>query len=528
MYRFFTLFIMVVSLTCMQAQDMDYASQNETLLEQLDKVVANKELRHKARLYRADSLRSVARDLSGGERISIYKEAYDSYSRFLTDSVFSLLNEIRHTPEYADDSKLQAWTGICEARNYGVMGLYSTSFDILRDYRPEGFDPETKLLYYNTIHAVTGWMADYSRMPASNLSVNLADSAMSYLETVYSLEHDTISSILVYSTLMLDQGNYQHCIDTLLSSKDLFDEGASVYLYAVLAQAYEKIGQEDAAIYYLTKTCINDLEEGVTEYMALPILAKRMQEKGQTERAYRYLICSLEDASLCHSSLRTFETANFFPIIDGARRAEEKRLQQSRQFATVLGVLCVFFIIYFLVLRIKTAQREVSQKKKYLEEISFIAEHDELTGLLNRHGCNLYIAKAITQKQPGYLGILDIDLFKKVNDTYGHNVGDKVLKAVADCFKAMPHNTTARIGGDEFITFTTDSVSPVEYLKDINQFFDAIRAIELPEMKGQHISVSYGAVYFDGISYSSFDELYREADRKLYQSKMVEGCKITL
>lgn len=528
MQRYLVSLFILVCLNCLHAQEINFSRQNEHLLKQLDEVVANKDIYQNRRLSQADSLRALARNLSGEERIKMYKDAYETYSRFVTDSVFVLFDEIRRTPEHASDQKFQIWTNICEARNYGMMGLYTSSFDILHKYQPEDLDPEMKLLYYNTLRAVTGWMADFSKIPAKNLSVNLADSAFSYLQTIYTLDKYPISSILIHSTLLLEQKQYQQCIDTLLQSTDMFDEGSIVYQYAILAQAYEETGQEDEAIYYLTQTSIHDLKEGVTEYMALPVLAKLIQEKGQTERAYNYLICSLEDASLCHSSLRTLETANFFPIIDGARRAEDERLKQTRQFATVLGILCVLSVIIILALRIRNAHKEVKQKKKHLEEISVIAEHDELTGLLNRHGSNLYIVKAIEKQQPGYLGILDIDLFKMVNDTYGHNVGDKALKAVAKCLETIPHQITARIGGDEFISYTTDQITAEEYAKNIETFFDAIRAIRIPEMGDNRISVSFGAAYYDGTSHIGFDELYREADSKLYESKKAKGCKMTL
>ena len=516
----------------MVAAEVDSFDDNETLLQQLDVVVAHKAEYQQRRHHRADSIRMVAHRQSGYERISTLKVAYDTYQRCLTDSVFCVLDEIRQTPEYATDTALQVWTTLCEARNLGVMGLYSSSFDLLRDIDPAPLCRELQLLYYNTMHAVTGWMVDFSRKGTPKLAATLADSASAYLHRVYQLEEDSVSITLILANILLEREDYQHCIELLCDTEHLFDSGTSIYRYAVLAQAYEHLGRDQEEIRYLTLTSIHDLQEGVTEYMALPNLAKRMQERGETDRAYNYLICSLEDAAICHSSLRAIESTDIFPIIDNAYRNEQELLRQSHLLTLTLIFVCIGLVIYLIVFylcqHIRHAQSEVAQKKRHLAEMSYIADHDELTGLLNRHGGRAPIADAIAKSQPGYLGVLDIDFFKKVNDTFGHEVGDRVLRQVARCFEVMPQHIAARMGGDEFWIYTTAPLSEREYRLEVELFFEAIRAIRLPEMGDNRVSVSLGVAYYDGKHPMTFDDLYRQADVCLYRSKQLLGCALTL
>lgn len=531
-HQFINLFIFLTSVACARAAEVDCINDNEALLQQLDRAIECKAEYQHRRLVRADSLRALARQKRGTERVSVLKEAYDTYSRFLSDSVFSILNEIKATSDYATDSSLQLWTELCEARNYGVMGLYNLSSDIIRRYDPADLDPDQQLHYYNTVHAVTGWMVDFTRKSAPHLTDSLFRQSSSYLEKVYELEPNEISNTLVYTTMLLEQGRYQQCIDTLLITESRCDQGSAVYLNAIMAQAYDKMGQTDAAIHYLTTTSIHDIEEGVTEYMALQALAERCLEQGQTKRAYQYLICSLEDASICHSNLRMLESTDIFPIIDSAYQTEEKRLRQARIAMFVFGSMCILliigFVFYILHSNMKKAQLEALRKKRHLEEISFIANHDELTGLLNRHGGKRPIIKMLRHHVPGYLSILDVDNFKKINDTYGHDVGDKMLQAVARCFSLLPQQTTIRMGGDEFCTYFPNTSSLEEYKQHIEAFFEAIRAINLPEWPELKISVSLGATYYDGRTDSSFEQLYREADKRLYMSKQIKGCQLTV
>jgi diguanylate cyclase (GGDEF)-like protein len=96
-------------------------------------------------------------------------------------------------------------------------------------------------------------------------------------------------------------------------------------------------------------------------------------------------------------------------------------------------------------------------------ENSHRAKHDALTGLLNREGlieaADAELRTAVADGEPRALLFLDLDNFKHANDTFGHAVGDKLLKAVADRLKGELSATdvAARLGGDEFVVVTAIS-----------------------------------------------------------------------
>lgn len=153
------------------------------------------------------------------------------------------------------------------------------------------------------------------------------------------------------------------------------------------------------------------------------------------------------------------------------------------------------------------------------------AEHDPLTGLINRGGFEQL--KNMLQIKGEALGfiMIDVDRFKQVNDGYGHEVGDQVLKKVAGAleskFRAGDH--VARIGGDEFaviLTGMTKDMSAVvtQKIEELNE------ALMHPSDGLPPVSLSVGGAFSeDGFT----DDLYNQADTALYAVKKGgrRGCK---
>ena len=169
--------------------------------------------------------------------------------------------------------------------------------------------------------------------------------------------------------------------------------------------------------------------------------------------------------------------------------------------------------------------RDITARKKAEEVIRNLAFYDSLTQLPNRRLLLDRLEQAITQAKRNEsrlaLMFIDLDKFKPVNDSYGHEAGDWLLKAVAQRMETClrESDTAARIGGDEFIVLLpeirriADAVAVAEKIRDVlNQPF------EMPERKLLEISACIGiAVYPDhGVTEK---QLMKNGDTAMYQAK---------
>ncbi|UXI02231.1 putative bifunctional diguanylate cyclase/phosphodiesterase [Photobacterium sp. TY1-4] len=162
----------------------------------------------------------------------------------------------------------------------------------------------------------------------------------------------------------------------------------------------------------------------------------------------------------------------------------------------------------------------INQEKEQLSKARYNAEHDFMTGLLNRRG----LTKAITEYQhscqPYSLFFLDLDGFKLVNDTYGHAIGDKLLRAVAIRIldRVKNRGLLARFGGDEFIIQVEhrNIDSPARFAKSIIAALN--KPFHLKEVGDLSVGCSIGIASFPEDA-QEIDTLIIQADMAMHRAK---------
>ncbi|MCC6095654.1 MAG: GGDEF domain-containing protein [Eubacterium sp.] len=148
------------------------------------------------------------------------------------------------------------------------------------------------------------------------------------------------------------------------------------------------------------------------------------------------------------------------------------------------------------------------------------AAHDGLTGIYNRKGGDAVINNCILNGIPGAFIILDVDYFKHVNDTYGHQIGDRVLKEVADCLTRSfrKEDIVTRLGGDEFVVYAVRMADRTYVTKKLTEVLENMRKIPICEADHDYVTVSIGCAINDG-TYLDYNALYTLADHMLYITK---------
>lgn len=179
-----------------------------------------------------------------------------------------------------------------------------------------------------------------------------------------------------------------------------------------------------------------------------------------------------------------------------------------------------------LLVRLALSAGLAIEKILILDQARNLATHDGLTGLNNHREFQQIlsdeITRAIRYQDSLSLVICDIDFFKKVNDTYGHQFGDTVLKGVAFCLESCIRqgvDTVARYGGEEFalIIVKSDDSNAVETAERIRQQISN-KLFRAPSGEDVHVTMSFGiAVYRQHAR--QIDELIKKADKALYRAK---------
>ncbi len=174
--------------------------------------------------------------------------------------------------------------------------------------------------------------------------------------------------------------------------------------------------------------------------------------------------------------------------------------------------------------QVKAAENRIRAQDRKIYELERLAATDSVTGLLNRRGfenfCAQELERARRHNTPGSVLVLfDLDKFKEINDTYGHQAGDACLKKVAETLrrKIRSVDAAARMGGDEFALLLshTDPEKSANCLNEIRYVMDNVQL--LWEQQLLSVKTSMGIKYFTGDI--SYETAYHAADKSLYENK---------
>ncbi len=170
--------------------------------------------------------------------------------------------------------------------------------------------------------------------------------------------------------------------------------------------------------------------------------------------------------------------------------------------------------------------KDITDMKKHEKELEYIAHYDPLTGLPNRVLKSDRLRQAMLQvnRKGGYVAVvyLDLDGFKEVNDTYGHDIGDQLLVGVSLRMKKALRegDTLSRLGGDEFVAIIADMSDTSIAIPVMQRLLDAANQPIIIDKKSINVTASIGVSFYpqenekvDG------DQLIRQADQAMYLAK---------
>ncbi|RJE48308.1 MULTISPECIES: HD domain-containing phosphohydrolase [unclassified Dehalobacter] len=207
---------------------------------------------------------------------------------------------------------------------------------------------------------------------------------------------------------------------------------------------------------------------------------------------------------------KTIESANHTILIskDGTERfIEDSAAPIVQENGEIIGVVLVF--------------RDFSEKKQKMEEIKYLSYHDQLTGLYNRRFYEEELKRLDTERNlPLTIVMGDVNGLKLINDSFGHAMGDKLLKKVAKVLRkgCRADEIVARLGGDEFIILLpkTDAIETEKILTRIRDLSSGEKAGSID------ISISFG--YKTKISKEEdIQEILKNTEDQMYRHKLSDS-----
>ena len=244
-------------------------------------------------------------------------------------------------------------------------------------------------------------------------------------------------------------------------------------------------------------------------FTLIPLVYYRVDVKRWLKVAISFICCALSCALAV------------IGIVRGPRIFLPENLLFAAMFMTIVTLTFKLVIISRYYYR-KFAAGE-SKIVAYSKKLEQLAGADALTGLSNRRSMQDHLSimaeKYPTLNQPFSIAICDIDFFKMMNDTYGHEAGDYILTRLASIFKDFMggKGTPARWGGEEFL-LVFDRMNGDEVFTELSKLKSQIEKTEFQyKTHTIHITMTFGLEEYD--FYAGIQETIAHADAKLYQGK---------
>jgi hypothetical protein len=357
-------------------------NRNNSLLQELDKTIAQKQQFFAQKEVDLQKIKEqVAAKKNDQERYFLYGKLFDGYKQLNNDSCLFYAEKKR---EYAN--KLQnPYFQVDATMNYAdilmLVAMYKEALDSLNVINTKQLPDYLFPYYYHLYNTIYRSMESYAATP--NEKKFYTEIANRYRDSLLNVQNKAEAVyLLIESDNMIDNKEYEPALKILQSYLDtLPPESHELGMFAYsIAHIYQQIGNIDEAVYYYALSSIADLKSGIREYASLPRLAVLMMQKGDIDRAYRYLNCSMEDASESKSRLRTIEMSQIFQIVNNAYQQKEKKQQHTMTafllllIAAIVSLVIGIIYIYRQIKKVQAARRALKIANRQLSEANRIKE----------------------------------------------------------------------------------------------------------------------------------------------------------
>ncbi len=385
---------------------------NETLLARLDSIIIGHESLVKEKEIRVTGLRNtLSKAINDNERLGLTRQLYDEYLVFDSDSALHYATAARRLVERTnpDDYDMLSYWKLNEAFINTVQGLHDTALHLLMSIDSSRLSPEMRSAYFGAREYLHSMRAVYVQQN-QEMWKNDITKANAYRDSIQALNLPPASEWLwvPVATVLDEQRDDIRSVDITLLKSMVDNTNVPSRQNAInaywLSRYYEALGDEDNMLRYKTIAAIYDALILNREIAALQEIASYLFEKGELNRAYNYLIYTVNQANLYHNRYRMVSLSDVLPTVRDAYRMElEKRDARLRLLVVILALVSIVLLgsVIFIIIEFRRIKKVRNLLKTANEELSHsIEERDKAISSLEN--ANTALNAANTQK----LGLL--------------------------------------------------------------------------------------------------------------------------
>lgn len=384
MRRLFIIVLLLGSLIPVEGKTADKGIDSlyqelDRLLEKQPEITRNKEVR--IRVIR-DGLDDPT--LTADLRYKINERLYDEYMAFRFDSAYKYIQENIEEQRASGNEQRYAASAMRMAHILSVSGIFNNARQLLYSINPENLGRELQVEYYNQQSELNLYRSEMAA--ETPLFQDYIDSLQHYRQMILNTAaKNSYDYIFNRATYICEQGHTDAAIRLLENYLHGLKQGDRHYsiITSTLAYFYSRKGEHKTHEKYLLLSAISDVKGAILENNSLRELATILLERGDSEKAFYYLLHASKDARSYGSRLRSLQVARMAPIItqvyDTERTKGEKRTRLLLIVMSVIALLLIIAIVRVLAL----TRRSHADSKKIRQMNEALMLHNEQINAVN-------------------------------------------------------------------------------------------------------------------------------------------------
>ena len=374
-----TIFFTILTLTPQVVSAGNHAMTQEVkeALAELDSAIARKATYMRQAQERISRCEEDLKGKSGKAYIDGCKRLFDAVAHTDGRKALEVLDMIQQTDSCKRDPHLHTWCVLQRAGIMSTIGLHGVAQMILWPIDLKQLSGEDLHFYYHTLYNNLIRINQFSSNVSSRIGFPTDSMKLVYLDSL--IAHQTADESIIAYTIekQMMQGDTLMALQKAVSMWYHTQGLLRLRLGYAIANAYKGIGDIDKQMYYLAKITTQDIAEARTDYKGLPLLVQALFDIGEIDRAYRYLLCMMEDANLYPSQPLQLEIAQCFPLVNSrysaykSFEANNEKLRKDSLFLTYSLLVIALLTALYLGWRYnntKKEKRRADQLQRALEQ----------------------------------------------------------------------------------------------------------------------------------------------------------------